>query len=123
MEPNMNYLRVMKCPQYCNIWGACGLASKDAKWLTFDPISIVKFKCAFFFLVRVLFCYFFFKSSAGFSSFGGVGQLRDSPREPPVTAEKAGNINLYRSEQTVSTATENLSSLLGYEGEGTVHKV
>lgn len=66
---------------------------------------------------------FFFKSSAGLSSFGGVGQLSDSPREPPVTAEKAGNINLYRSEQTVSTATENLSSLLGYEGEGTVHKV
>ena len=92
--------------------------------MTFDPISIVKFKCAFFFWF--VFCFvnfFFFKSSAGFSSFGGVGQLSDSPREPPVTAEKAGNINLYRSEQTVSTATENLSSLLGYEGEGTVHKV
>ena len=72
-----------------------------------------------------MFCFviFFFKSSAGLSSFGGVGQLRDSPREPPVTAEKAGNINLYRSEQTVSTATQNLSSFLGYEGEGTVHKV
>lgn len=39
-------------------------------------------------------------SSAGLSSFGGIGQLSDSPREPPVTAEKAGNINLYRSEKT-----------------------
>lgn len=81
--------------------------------------------CLFFWFV---FCFiylfiYFFKSSAGFSSFGGVGQLSDSPRQPPVTAGKAGNINLYRSQQTVSTATENLSSLLGYEGEGTVHKV
>lgn len=76
-----------------------------------------------FFLFRFLLCFFFFKSSAGLSSFGGIGQLSDSPREPPVTAEKTGNINLYRSEKTVSTATENLSSFLGYEGEGTVHKV
>ena len=78
---------------------------------------------SFFFCFVFCFCFLFFcffKSSAGLSSFGGIGQRSDSPREPPVTAEKTGTINLYRSEQTVSTATENLSSLLGYSAQSVV---
>ena len=31
-----------------------------------------------------------------------MGQLAEAPRDPPITAEKAGTVNLYRSKQTVS---------------------
>ncbi|XP_078355413.1 collagen alpha-2(I) chain-like [Oculina patagonica] len=34
------------------------------------------------------------------SGYGGIGQLAETPRDPPVTAEKAGTVHLYRSQQT-----------------------
>lgn len=44
--------------------------------------------------------YFFSQASSG---FGGFGQLSAPSRDAPVTAEKSGNVNLYRSQQSVST--------------------
>lgn len=32
-----------------------------------------------------------------------MGQLAEAPRDPPITAEKAGTFNLYRSKETVSS--------------------
>ena len=41
----------------------------------------------------------FFQRTSGYSA---MEQLAEAPRDPPITAEKAGTVNLYRSKQTVS---------------------
>lgn len=35
------------------------------------------------------------------SGYTGFGQLTEAPQEPPLTAEKAGTVNLYRSQKSV----------------------
>lgn len=56
------------------------------------------------FLTLSLFIFIFYQTSSGYTGFGS---LTEAPQDPPLTAEKAGTVNLYRSQKLVRIVSLN----------------
>lgn len=56
------------------------------------------------FLTLSLFIVIFYQTSSGYTGFGS---LTEAPQDPPPTAEKAGTVNLYRSQKLVRIVSLN----------------
>ena len=56
-----------------------------------------------FFNFVFIYCYFY-QTSSGYTGFGSLTEV---PQDPPLTAEKAGTVNLYRSQKLVRIVSLN----------------